>query len=60
VLVLLLPHVEWRDFLPWDGQIGPLILGGTPLTTGWDPAVCHEPCVNVNNLGYNPLSTSEP
>jgi hypothetical protein len=34
---------------------------GTPLTTGWrDPAVCHEPCVNVNNLGYYPLSTSEP
>jgi hypothetical protein len=34
---------------------------GTPLTTGWwDPAVCHEPCVNVNNLGCDPLSTSEP
>jgi hypothetical protein len=31
------------------------------LTTGWwDPAVCHEPSVNVNNLGDDPLSTSEP
>jgi hypothetical protein len=35
--------------------------GGAPLTTGWwDPAVCHEPSVNVNNLGCDPLSTSEP
>jgi hypothetical protein len=34
---------------------------GAPLTTGWwDPAVCHEPYVNVNNLGYDSLSTSEP
>jgi hypothetical protein len=34
---------------------------GTPRTTGWrDPAVCHEPSVNINNLGYDPLSTSEP
>jgi hypothetical protein len=32
-----------------------------PLATGWwDPAVCHEPYVNVNNLGCDPLSTSEP
>jgi hypothetical protein len=32
-----------------------------PLTTGWwDPAVCHEQRVNVNNLGCDPLSTSEP
>jgi hypothetical protein len=52
VLALLLPHVGWREFLPWDGQIGPVILGGAPLTAGWwDPAVCHEPFVNVNNLG---------
>jgi hypothetical protein len=28
VLVLLLPHVGWKEFLPWDGQIGPVILGG--------------------------------
>jgi hypothetical protein len=61
MLVLLLPHVGCREFLPWDVQIGPVILGGAPLTTGWwDPAVCHEPCVNVNNLGCDPLSTSEP
>jgi hypothetical protein len=61
MLVLILPHVGWREFLSWDGQIGPIILGGDPLTTGWwDPAVCHEPCVNVNNLGCDPLSTSEP
>jgi hypothetical protein len=34
---------------------------GAPLTTGWwDPAVCHEPCVNVSNLGCDPLLTSEP
>jgi hypothetical protein len=34
---------------------------GPPLTTGWwDPAVCHEPFVNVSNLGYDPLSTYEP
>jgi hypothetical protein len=34
---------------------------GAPLTTGWrDPAVCHEPCVNVSNLGGDPLSTSQP
>jgi hypothetical protein len=28
VLVLLLPHVGWRDFLPWDVHIRPVILGG--------------------------------
>jgi hypothetical protein len=28
VLVLILPHVGWKEFLPWDGQIGPIILGG--------------------------------
>jgi hypothetical protein len=28
VLDLLLPHVGWREFLPWEGQIGPVILGG--------------------------------
>jgi hypothetical protein len=28
VLVLLIPHVGWREFLPWIGQIGPVILGG--------------------------------
>jgi hypothetical protein len=28
VLVLLLPHGRWREFLPWDGQIKPVILGG--------------------------------
>jgi hypothetical protein len=34
---------------------------GSPMTTRWwDPAVCHEPCVNINNLGCDPLSTSEP
>jgi hypothetical protein len=34
---------------------------GASLTTGWwDPAVCHEPCVNVNNLWCDPSSTSEP
>jgi hypothetical protein len=28
---------------------------GLLLTTGWwDPAVCHEPCVNVNILGCDP------
>jgi hypothetical protein len=61
MLVLLLSHVGRREFLAWDDQIGPVILGGSPLTTGWwDPAVCHEPSVNVNNLGCDPLSTSEP
>jgi hypothetical protein len=56
VLVSLLPHVGWREFLAWDGHIGPVI-----LTTGWwDPAVCDEPGVNVNNLRCDPLSTSEP
>jgi hypothetical protein len=61
VLVLLLPCGKWREFLAWDGQIGPVILGGTPLTTSWwDPPVCHETCVNVSNLAYDPLSTSEP
>jgi hypothetical protein len=34
---------------------------GAPLTTGWwDPAVCREPYVNVNNLEYDTLSTSQP
>jgi hypothetical protein len=61
VLVLLLPHVRWREFLAWDGQIGPVILGGAPLTTGWwDPVVYHESYVNVKNMGCDPLSTSEP
>jgi hypothetical protein len=60
VLVLILPHVGWREFLPWDAQIGPVILGA-PLSTGWwDLAVCHEPYINVYNLGCDPLSTSEP
>jgi hypothetical protein len=27
VLVLLLPHVRQREFLAWDGQIGPIISG---------------------------------
>jgi hypothetical protein len=27
---------------------------------GWDPALCHEPCVNVNNLGCDLLSASGP
>jgi hypothetical protein len=28
MLVLLLPHGRRREFLAWDGQIGPVILGG--------------------------------
>jgi hypothetical protein len=60
VLVLLLPHVGWREFLPWDGQIGPVILGGSIDCRLVGSAVCHEPSVNVNNLGCDPLSTSEP
>jgi hypothetical protein len=28
VLVLLPPHGRWREFLLWDGQIGPVILRG--------------------------------
>jgi hypothetical protein len=28
MLVLALPHVGWRDFLPWDVQIRPVILVG--------------------------------
>jgi hypothetical protein len=28
VLVLFLPHVGWREFLAWNGQIGPVILAG--------------------------------
>jgi hypothetical protein len=28
MLVLLLPHVGWREFWAWDVQIGPVILGG--------------------------------
>jgi hypothetical protein len=27
MLVLLLPYGRWREFLAWDGQIGPVILG---------------------------------
>jgi hypothetical protein len=43
----------WPD---WPGYFR-----GAPLTTGWwDPAVCHKPCVHVNHLGCDPLSTSEP
>jgi uncharacterized membrane protein YkvI len=30
VLGLLLPHVGRREFLPWDIQIGSVILGGLP------------------------------
>jgi hypothetical protein len=49
------------NFWPGNGQIWPVILRGSPLTTGWwDSAICHEPYVNVNNLGDDPLSTSEP
>jgi hypothetical protein len=28
MLVLFLPHVRQREFLAWDGQISPIILGG--------------------------------
>jgi hypothetical protein len=28
VLLLLLPYVKWREFLAWDVQIGPIVLGG--------------------------------
>jgi hypothetical protein len=69
----LLESTEWRcksyschmcdrgNFLGWDDQIGLIIFRRAPLTTGWwDPAVCHEPCINVNNLGCDSLSTSEP
>jgi hypothetical protein len=36
MLVLLLPHVRWREFFAWDGQIGPVIWGReAPLTTSW-------------------------
>jgi hypothetical protein len=37
----------------WAGyfRVAPL------TTTWWDPAVCHESYVNVNNLEYDPLST---
>jgi hypothetical protein len=28
MLVLLLSHGRWREFLLWDGQIEPVILGG--------------------------------
>jgi hypothetical protein len=60
MLFLLLPHGRQREFLAKDGHIEPVILVGAPLTTSWwDPAVCHEPSVNVNNLGCDPLSTSE-
>jgi hypothetical protein len=59
MLVLLLPHVRQRELLAWDGQLWPIILAA--LTTDlWDPAVCHEPYVDVNNLGHDLLSTSEP
>jgi hypothetical protein len=27
-IVLLLPHVRWREFWAWDVQIEPVILGG--------------------------------
>jgi hypothetical protein len=61
VLVLLLPHVGWKEFFPGMTRLGLLFERGAPLTIGWwDPVVCHEPYVNVNNLGYDPLSTSEP
>jgi hypothetical protein len=28
MLVLLIPHVRQMEFLAWDDQIGPVILGG--------------------------------
>jgi hypothetical protein len=59
-VVLLFPRGRWREFLAWDGQIGPVILGGSIDYRLVDPAVCHEQCVNVNNLENDPLSTSEP
>jgi hypothetical protein len=54
MLVLLLPHgLRWPDWTCYFRE--------APLTTGWwDPAVYHEPCVNINNLGCDPSSTSEP
>jgi hypothetical protein len=33
--------------------------GGLLTTSWWDPAVCHEPYIKVNNLGCDPLSASE-
>jgi hypothetical protein len=36
MLVLLLPLGRWREFLPWDGQIGSCVLGGLHwLQVGW-------------------------
>jgi hypothetical protein len=63
MLLLLLPHVGWREFfgLGCTDWACYFMGGGAPLTTGWwDPAVCHKPYVNANNLGCDPLSKSEP
>jgi hypothetical protein len=35
MLVQLLLHVGWREFLAWDGQIGPVMLGPVWLFS-WD------------------------
>jgi hypothetical protein len=52
-------QVEWVSGLGWPDW--DCYFRGAPLTTGWwDPAVCHEPSVNVSNLGCDPLLTSEP
>jgi hypothetical protein len=54
VLALLLPHVGQRKFLAWDDQ-----MGGS-VDCSLVGSCCHEPCVNVNNLECDLLSTSEP
>jgi hypothetical protein len=61
MLVLLLPHVRWREIFGMEWPDWDCYFRGAPLTTGWwDLAVCREPSANVNNPGYDPLSTSKP
>jgi hypothetical protein len=61
MLVLLLPHVRLREFLAWDGQIGPVILGGLHLLqVGEILLYVMSHLLMSTNLEYDPLSTSEP
>jgi hypothetical protein len=53
--------LDGENFCPGMARFGCYFSGGAPLTTGWwDPAVCHEQSVNVDNLGCDPLSISKP
>jgi hypothetical protein len=48
-----------EEFLNWDGQIEPVILGGLHWLQVDGILLYHGPSVNVSNLGCDPLSTSD-